>query len=258
MEENGLLKLTLNEDNDKVMISARELYKGLGIKERFSSWFERNGKMFIDGEDFTSVSVYTEVDNNGGIQTRILKDYNITIDMAKNICLMSNTDKGKQYRQALIQLENDWNTPEKVMARALLLADKTINNLKSIIKEQEIVIEQNQPKVDFATDVESSNGNVTLKQYADIVCSNVVVNLGRNQLFDYLRRNKILCKSKSNCTLPLRAYIKSGWFEVTESTKNGMLFQTTLVTPKGQLKINEMLHKTFPRGEVNKWSNFSL
>lgn len=130
----GLSKL-IAVNFDTQTVSARELYRALGIEKRFSAWFETNSKGFLENEDFTSVLKSTEVQNNGGVQIRDLCDYDLSVDMAKHICLMSRTDKGKQCRQYLIDLEKAWNTPEQVMARALKLTNNTINGLKYQISE---------------------------------------------------------------------------------------------------------------------------
>lgn len=87
--------LKVSYESDEPRISARELYKNLGISKRFSAWFESNSQGFAEKEDYTSVLISTEVQNNGGIQKRELQDYSLTVDMAKHICLMSRTEKGK-------------------------------------------------------------------------------------------------------------------------------------------------------------------
>ena len=83
---NELIKV----DADAQVVSARELHEALGVEKRFSAWFETNSQGFVEGEDFTSVLSGTVV-NNGA--HRELQDYNLSVDMAKHICLMSRTDK---------------------------------------------------------------------------------------------------------------------------------------------------------------------
>lgn len=151
---NELIKL--NYDTEQPIVSARELHKALEIEKRFSAWFDTNSQGFAEGEDFTSVLISTEVPNNGGFQRRKLQDYAVSVDMAKHICLMSRTDKGKQCRQYLIDLEKAWNTPEQIMARALRVADQAVNSLKERcaflggqIVEQQKVIEELQPKASY-------------------------------------------------------------------------------------------------------------
>ena len=94
---NELINVTVK--NDQQLVSARDLYHGLELKVRFSLWVSKNFKEFEEGEDFTSVSRDTEVQNNGGIQVRELQDYALTLDMAKQLCMMSHTELGRKYRK---------------------------------------------------------------------------------------------------------------------------------------------------------------
>ncbi|MFD1485356.1 phage antirepressor KilAC domain-containing protein [Lacticaseibacillus baoqingensis] len=116
---NELIKVVENGQHQQV-VSARELHAGLEVKTRFSLWTKQNFGGFSEGTDFTSV-VTTTVVNNGG--KRELQDYAITIDMAKNLALMSKTPRGAMYRAYLIEVENKWNDPAEVIRRgyALLL-----------------------------------------------------------------------------------------------------------------------------------------
>ena len=78
------------------------------------------------------------------------------MDMAKQICMLQRTDKGMELRQYFIDLEKAWNTPEQIMARALRMADQSIENLKERCKflggqveEQQKIIEDLQPKATY-------------------------------------------------------------------------------------------------------------
>lgn len=226
--------IKVNYETDEPTVSARSLYEGLEIKKRFSSWFESNSQGFIEGEDFTSVLSGTVV-NNGA--HRDLQDYLLSVDMAKHICLMSRTDKGKQCRQYLIDLEKAWNTPEQVMARALKLADKTIKNL-------ELTIEEQRPLVDFANKVSDSSNLIDMGKMAKLL-KDEHINIGRNRLFEWLRRKEILMKNN----MPYQRYIDGGYFQVKESVYEtpygSKTQQTTYVTGKGQIYITEKLRKEY-------------
>lgn len=141
----------INIDMDTQTVSARELHEKLNIGTRFNDWFPRMTEYgFVEGTDFYSKMSKTE---NGG---RPSTDYEISVDMAKQICMIQRTPEGKAVRQYLIDLEKAWNTPEQVFARALRMADQTISSLKDRCKflggqvvEQQKVIEQLEPKASY-------------------------------------------------------------------------------------------------------------
>lgn len=118
---------------DTQTVSARELHKALEVKYDFTRWVNSNFKEFAENVDFFGGHIDVKGNQYGGKQT--IDDYELTVDMAKHLCLMSKTDKGRKCRQYLIDLEKAWNTPEQVMARALKLANNTINGLKYQISE---------------------------------------------------------------------------------------------------------------------------
>ena len=221
---------------DTQTVSARELHNALGIEKRFSAWFETNSQGFVEGEDFTSVLSGTVV-NNGA--KRELQDYDLSVDMAKHICLMSRTEKGKQCRQYLINLEKAWNTPEQVMARALKIADRQIDELKhnNMLLEQKI--EADKPKTIFADAVSTSRTSILVGDLAKLICQNGV-QIGQKRLFDWLRDNGYLIKSGSSRNMPMQRYIEQGLFEVKESNMQNpdgsvRITRTTKVTGKGQI-----------------------
>ncbi|MDQ7160276.1 phage antirepressor KilAC domain-containing protein [Lactococcus lactis] len=169
---NELIKISSNE-NDEQVVSARELHKGLGLKKRFSIWWEQNSKLLIENEDFTSVLSGTVV-NNGA--KRQLQDYALTIDTAKHLAMQSQTEKGREYRTYFIQVEKAWNSPDMVMKRALQIADKRVialqneNNqlqLETSVQKQQIA--ELQPKASYYDWVLQTKGllaiSVIAKQY---------------------------------------------------------------------------------------------
>lgn len=96
----------INTDGNEPTVSARDLHKALGIRKRFSEWFEKNSQGFIENEDFSNPYLKVRVQIEGGREVqREVEDFDLSVDMAKHICLMSRTDKGRECRQRLIDLE---------------------------------------------------------------------------------------------------------------------------------------------------------
>lgn len=231
---NELIKI--NYETEQPTVSARDLHEKLNIEKRFSAWFETNSKGFIAGEDYTGVLSGTVVNNGAKIE---LQDYNLTIDMAKHICLMSRTEKGKECRQYFIDLEKAWNTPEQIFARALKMADKTIDSLKSENKELMEDNERMRPKEVFADALSTSRTAILIGDLAKILKQNGI-ETGQKRLFSWLRENGYLIKRKgTDWNMPTQKSMEMKLFEVKESTVNNpdgsvRINRTTKVTGKGQ------------------------
>lgn len=216
---------------DMQTVSARDLYEKLGISRRFSVWFETNSQGFVEGEDFNAAYLKVQGNQYGG--EKEIQDYNLTVDMAKHICLMSRTEKGKQCRQYLIDLEKAWNTPEQVMARALKIANRTIDSLKA---DNTKLLEDNErmkPKEIFADAVSASHTSILIGDLAKLICQNGV-QIGQRRLFSWLRDNGYLIKRKgSDWNMPTQKSIEMGLFEIKESTHvDGNGCNITTRTPK--------------------------
>lgn len=232
---------------DEPMVSARDLYKALEIEKRFSAWFETNSQGFVQGEDYSNpyLEVRVQKEGNRDVQ-REVEDYDLSVDMAKHICLMSRTEKGKQCRQYLIDLEKAWNTPEQVMARALKLADKTIEKLTSENRSLIADNERMKPKEVFADAVSTSKQAILIGDLAKLICQNGH-SIGQKRLFQWMRSNGYLMSFGNSYNMPTQRYIEQGLFEIKESTINNpdgsvRLTRTTKVTGKGQIYfINKFL-----------------
>lgn len=225
---NELFNVTTN--GDKLTLSARELHKELNVTDRFTRWFERMGEYgFEENIDFTSVKSSTLV-NNGA--TRELQDYQITLDMAKEIAMLQRNEKGKQIRKKLIELEKAWNSPEKVMARALDIAHKTIANLQ-------IENEEMKPKAIFADAVATSDTSILIGDLAKLIKQNGT-DIGQKRLFERMRNDGYLIKTGTSKNMPTQKAMEKGLFEVKErviSNPDGStrITRTTKVTGQGQI-----------------------
>lgn len=222
---------------DTQMVSARELHSALEVSKRFSAWFETYSNTFIEGEDYKGAYLKVQSNQYGG--EKELQDYNMTVDMAKHICLMSRTEKGKQCRQYLIDLEKAWNAPEQVMARALRIADRQIEELKSHNLQLKQKIEADRPKTIFADAVSTSKTSILVGDLAKLICQNGY-QIGQKRLFSWLRDNGYLVKSGSSYNMPMQRYVEQGLFEVKESNVQNpdgsvRTTRTTKVTGKGQV-----------------------
>ena len=158
---NELIHIDFKDDN--AVVSARDLHRSLEVKTRFSQWVEQNFKMFKEGEDFTSV-VGTTLVNNGAV--RKLQDYAVTIRMAKHLAMMSKTNKGHEIREYFIQVEKDFNSPEKIMARALLMADKKIKLLENENENLLIELEEATKNADYLDLILQTKDGLTITQIA--------------------------------------------------------------------------------------------
>ena len=148
-----LIKIDINE-NQEPIVNGRELHEALEIKTPYTQWFERMKEYgFVENIDYCTVSQKCEI-ANGGFQEKI--NHAIKLDMAKEIAMIQRNEQGKKIRQYFIQVEKDFNSPEKIMARALKIADGKINILTLENKEQKQLIEAQKPKVLFANSVETS------------------------------------------------------------------------------------------------------
>lgn len=231
--------ITVNADT--MTVSARDLHKALEIEKRFSAWFETNAQGFVEGEDYRGVYLKVQCNQYGGEQE--LQDYECSLDMAKHICLMSRTEKGKQCRQYLINLEKAWNDPAQVMARALKVADQTIAQLSARAEQLEIENKAMQPKAIFADAVSASDTSILVRDLAKIIKQNGR-EMGEKRFYKWLREHGYIIKGS---TQPTQRAMEMGLFEIVERTVQRadmppIVTSTTKITGKGQQYfINKLL-----------------
>lgn len=226
---NELINVTLN-DNQEPVVSGRQLHETLGVKTRYDNWFSRMTEYgFTENQDYLVTSIFGH-NSNGGRQNKV--DHVIKLDMAKEIAMIQRTERGKQVRQYFIQVEKDFNSPEKIMARALLMADQKVHKL-------EAKIEADRPKVLFADAVSASKSSCLIGELAKILKQNGI-NIGQNKLFQWLRTHGYLISRRGESwNQPTQKSMQLGLFELKKTNINHpdghtTVTTTTKVTGKGQ------------------------
>lgn len=269
-EDNVITPLNIEIKDGKQVVSARELYKRLGVKHRFSEWSLINFRYFTDKYDY--VAVESKV-NGGNGATIPIQDYAITIDMAKQLCMMSKTTTGKKYREYFIDLEKKWNDKQELTKHeAQLTGNVPANNdlMVNLTKQTSLLIKQNQALTEqlvknnqFMQDMlvgkniqsePSSTIHVEHKQYDNDLLSMAqftdnwndthMMQINRNKLFKFLRSKNIL-KSTHNIerNTPSDSFKDKGYFVVRQSVRGNENIYTTLLTESGAKYISYLVNQ---------------
>lgn len=228
---NELIKVDYT--TDRPTVSARDLHEFLEVSTEYRHWFPRMCEYgFAEGQDFNPFK-NDRVQNEGGrLVTRTVDDAQLTIEMAKEICMLQRNERGKQARQYFIQLEKDWNSPEKVMARALQIADQKLHML-------EAQVEKDRPKVLFADAVATAHTSILIGELAKLLKQNGV-DMGQNRLFDWMRKHGYLIARKgTDYNMPTQKSMELGLMEIKETSISHAdghvsISKTPKITGKGQ------------------------
>lgn len=248
---NELIKV--NYENDRPTVLARELHDFLEVKTAFKDWFPRMCEYgFSEGIDYCSFLS----NRSDGLPGKPKQDAQLTIEMAKEICMLQRNERGKQARQYFIQLEKDWNSPELVMARALKMANSRIGSLEERTIHLEQKIEQDKPKVLFADAVSTSQNTILIGDLAKVLRQNGV-EMGQTRLFQWLRENGYLIKQKGSAyNMPTQKSMELGLFKIketciTHSDGHTSINRTPKVTGKGQIYlVNKILKKQYKQTKI--------
>lgn len=226
---NELINVTLN-DNQEPVVSGRQLHQVLGVKTQYTKWFERMTEYgFTENQDYLAISQkrLTAQQNETTFKDHVLK-----LDMAKEIAMIQRTEKGKEVRQYFIQIEKEFNSPEKLMQRALLYANQNILKLETQLEEQK-------PKVIFADAVSASHTSILVGELAKLIKQNGY-DIGAKRLFVWLRENGYLISRRgTDWNMPTQKSMELGLFEIKEtsishSDGHSTISKTPKVTGKGQ------------------------
>lgn len=235
---NELINVTVNGQG-KLEVDGRALHMQLEIGTEYMKWVERyfTPYGFTEGSDY--IVKTDDVLSDKRDRTYKVTTHKLTVSMAKELAMLQRTEIGSRIRKYLIKVEEDWNSPEKVMARALQIANNELATLR-------IANEEMKPKALFADAVSSSHTSILIRDLAKLIKQNGV-DIGQNRLFKWLRNKDYLIKSGSDKNMPTQKAMNLNLFEIQVGNYiNGqgvnVVTRTPKVTGKGQIYfINKFL-----------------
>lgn len=233
---NELIKInTSNPDLPTVL--GRDLHEALGVETPYSKWFSRMAEYgFAEGDDFVTVDKNV-LRADGSPMPQIQHDHQLTIPMAKEICMLQRTEKGKECRQYFIKVEEAWNTPEMIVARAHQILQARLDEAISRVSLLESKIEEDAPATNLGYAVTAADDSILIGVMAKILRQNGY-DTGEQRFFETLRREGFLIKSGSDRNMPTQRALEMGLFTIKENvhvTPSGSFTtRTTMVTGKGQ------------------------
>lgn len=231
-----IIKIETNEQQEPV-VSGRTLHEVLEVKTSYKDWFPRMCEYgFIEGIDFNPLN-FEQVRLEGSREVkRAIQDHVLKLDMAKEIAMLQRTDKGKEIRQYFIQVEKDYNSPEKIMARALRIAEEKLSTLQLTVNTQSQQIKELQPKASYYDIILQ---NKTLMSITKIAKD---FGLSGRRLNEILKENKVQYK-QGDIWLLYQKYAQLGYTQTrTELLSGGEIAKVhTYWTQKGRLFIYDLL-----------------
>lgn len=232
--------IRINYDSERPTVSGRELHDALQVKTAYKDWFPRMCEYgFVEGTDFCSFLS----ESSGG---RPAVNHQLSIDMAKQLCMIQRTDIGRKFRQYFIKVEEAWNSPEAVMARALQFANQQLALLthqnevlteKVAVQGQQIL--EMKPKVSYY--------DVVLNCKDLISTSAIAKDYGKSAIWmnRYLHEKKVQFK-QGDIWLLYQKYAEKGYTSTKTHTYPGSDGENhtkvhTYWTQKGRLFIYELM-----------------
>lgn len=223
----------IQQDTDRPTISGRELHAKLEIDTPYTMWFSRMCEYgFIEDQDY----VTNLLDRSDGQAGKPRTDHQLTIDMAKEICMLQRSEQGKAVRRYLLEVERQWNTPEAVMSRALRMANDRLarltgemQQLRAVNSDLTVQMQIAQPKADYFDSLIERGVNISIRESAK------QLGVKEREFVRFLTEHKYLYRDKKGKLTPYAQYADD-LFVIKEcfNDKSGWGGTQTLTTPKGR------------------------
>jgi len=257
--EDNIIKV----DETKQTVNARNIHEFVKSKQDFSDWIKKRIKKYgwVEGEDYFVVSKPTSDLHHKSMEyknqqlTGTFKlEYHCTFDMAKELAMVENNEKGRQARKYFIDCENRLKQVKDHFSltdslsrcdfgRLLIQAGETIIHQEHIIETKDRLIADLEPKAiayDQFLDVKNC---MTMADVAQTLYPET--HLGRNNLFKLLREKKLLKQDNT----PYQRYVDTEYFivrqVVIEKPDGKEVKSQTLITPAGLDYIRKKVRENF-------------
>ena len=176
--------ITVNYDSEQPTVLGRDLHEALGIKTAYKDWFPRMCEYgFEEGKDYILVAQKRATNNPKNPYT-VVNNHQITIPMAKELCMIQRTEVGRKYRQYFLTVEAKWNDPDAVIARGYELSQRKLAETMQLLTEKEEEIAEMKPKVRYCDIILSCKELLSVTQIAK--------DYGKSAIW----LNEFLCKHK--------------------------------------------------------------
>ena len=222
--------IQIHYDNaDRPTVSGRELHEALGVETPYTTWVKRMCEYgFSENVDFATCFPNLESENQHGGQNKI--DHQLTIPMAKELCMLQRTDKGKQMRQYFIAVEEQWNSPDAIMARALQLSNAKLKEMQITVSTLTVENQIMKPKAEYFDELVDRNLLTSIRETAG------ELGVKQNQFVAFLLEKKYMYRDKKGKLTAYAKPLSDGLFERKECMNEKTQWKGTqdLVTPKGR------------------------
>ena len=221
-------------------IDGRELHEQLGIATAYKDWFPRMCEYgFEQGKDF-EVSLKNEHNPIGG---RPALNHRLTLNMAKEICMLQRTEKGRRVRRYLIAIEDAWNSPDAIMERALSIARARVKELQGDIRhlqaansELSVKARIMEPKAEYFDELVNRGAALGLRETAKLL------RVQERAFIAFLLSHGYLYRDRKGKLHPVAEYTDT-LFVVKEcyNEKTDWTGTQTLTTPKGRQLFHSLM-----------------
>lgn len=222
--------IQIHYDNaDRPTVSGRELHEALGVETPYTTWVKRMCEYgFSENVDFATCFPNLESENQHGGQNKI--DHQLTIPMAKELCMLQRTDKGKQMRQYFIAVEEQWNSPDAIMARALQLSNAKLKEMQITVSTLTVENQIMKPKAEYFDELVDRNLLTGIRETAG------ELGVKQNQFVAFLLEKKYMYRDKKGKLTAYAKPLSDGLFERKECMNEKTQWKGTqdLVTLKGR------------------------